>query len=1176
MIRKCSMVLVFLLVFQLVPVGSVTREVQAAGGSVTYTLRPVAAGFKDISGYYPDGFGGTHYIGYNGSQGLGKSVGALRFDLSSVSGKVIDVRLRLKVDNILTSGWPVHVDLKVASDDRWFRDLPQTHTWTPIYRESNFYNPGPHVFEFLNSAALIPHVQKEVAGDGIISIVLDNDLRVNPPNFDSEIQYSGAELLIVSEPLVNHAPVANNGSHTLHEDTMANGVLSATDPDGDPLTYSVITQPSQGAVTISNASTGQFIYTPYANVSGSDSFTFKVNDGSLDSAPATVNITINPVNDAPVAINGTLSAISGSPVNGTVTGSDVEGDSLRFILITGASKGTIVLNAQGTFTYTPNSNATGTDSFTFRANDGMLNSAIGTVMITLNPPANTIPVAVASTISTTKNTAVTGTLLGTDADGDNLTYSIVQPPGKGTTTLNTRTGSYTYIPNNNATGSDTIIFKVNDGTVDSLPAIVTVTIVAVNSAPVADDDTLSVTEDTPKAGKVTATDIDGDSLIYSVLDNPKKGTVTFDASGAFTYTPHTNATGTDSFMFKANDGTVDSNPATIAVAIVPVNDTPVSVNSTLSVTEDTYAEGILSAADVDVDVLQYSIVTQPAKGTVTIIDSATGAYKYVPNANVTGIDSFTFKANDGAVDSNTASVAVTITEVNDAPIVNHVTVTGTAQVGKTLAGNYSYADVENDREGTSIFRWYAADAGGVNKVVIPNATETTFTLTSAQKGKYITFEVTPVAAFGSEKGTAVESSATSIVAAAPSIPSGFIPVTAPGSVIDKNGETLYPENIDTTKSSITLEVAPKDGGAYVTIPTSILKRLEQKNNRFMIEIKAPYGSYRVPVNAASLIPNLQELLKANKLKEEDVSFKFILKDKSIDKAVQAALYAELPDSKVLGILVDFSMHVVNNHTGKMVGSVDQFSQSLTRLIPVPKDIASLPAQWGVFRYEESTKKFEFVPAKKVQIDGVWHASIHSYSNSVYAVVENAVSFADMHKHWANSFVQIAASKGLIDGIGNGQYAPEKAVTRAEFAAMVVRALGRGATMEDRTGPYNDVRSDAWYFNAVALAKEYGLLGFAEGKSFKPNQPITREEMASMLSAVISLEKLPMTTEYVNLDGFKDIGSVDAAFLEDVRMMVKLNIMSGKDKHTFSPKSETTRAQAAVVLVKTLRALGSLE
>lgn len=396
--------------------------------------------------------------------------------------------------------------------------------------------------------------------------------------------------------------------------------------------------------------------------------------------------------------------------------------------------------------------------------------------------------------------------------------------------------------------------------------------------------------------------------------------------------------------------------------------------------------------------------------------------------------------------------------------------------------------------------------------------------------------------------------------------------TVTNPVIDQNGVTLNPDKIDTTKSSFTLEVTPKDGVAYVSIPASILTSFEGKNAAFFIEIKTPYGSYQVPVNLASLIPGMKDLLANNNLKAEDISFKITLTDKTGNKDIQAAFASRLPNGKVMGAIVDFHIDIINTKTGKTVGTADQFNQALTRIIPMPKNMTVMPEQWGAFRYNETTKKFEFISAKQVQIEGVWNVMIRSYSNSEYVVAENTVSFTDMTNHWGKSFVQIAAAKGLVEGIGDGKYDPNRTVTRAEFTSMLVRSLGRG-TSTGTTSPYDDIKSGTWYFDEISKAKELGLLNFVNGNSFKPDQPLTREEMASMLAEVISHEKLPITKELVSLDSYKDIVSVDAAYLEDVRLMVKLQIMTGTGANSFSPKSETTRAQAAVVFIRMLQALG---
>lgn len=182
-----------------------------------------------------------------------------------------------------------------------------------------------------------------------------------------------------------------------------------------------------------------------------------------------------------------------------------------------------------------------------------------------------------------------------------------------------------------------------------------------NSAPVAADGTLAVARNTATEGVLGATDAESDPLTFSIVAAPSLGTVTITdtATGAYRYTPTAGVSGTDTFTFKANDGTADSNTATVTVTIA-ANTAPLAVTGNLSVDYDTVATGVMSATDTDGDALTFSVVGAPNHGIVTITDAATGAYRYTPNAGASGSDSFTFKANDGTTDSNTAVVSVTI------------------------------------------------------------------------------------------------------------------------------------------------------------------------------------------------------------------------------------------------------------------------------------------------------------------------------------------------------------------------------------------------------------------------------------------------------------------------------------------------------------------------------------
>ncbi|MBK5268344.1 MAG: tandem-95 repeat protein, partial [Acidimicrobiia bacterium] len=219
-------------------------------------------------------------------------------------------------------------------------------------------------------------------------------------------------------------------------------------------------------------------------------------------------------------------------------------------------------------TYTPALNYNGSDSFTFKVNDWAVDSNESTVSITVTP-VNDAPVAIDQSVSTAEDTAVAVTLAGSDVDGDGLTYSVLAVPTHGT--LSGTAPNLTYTPAADYSGSDSFTFKVNDGAVDSNTATVSITVTAVNDAPVANNLSVFTAEDTAVAVTLTASDIDSGSLTYSVVGGPGHGTLSGTAP-TLTYTPAANYFGPDSFTFKANDGTAGSNTATVFITVTPVTD----------------------------------------------------------------------------------------------------------------------------------------------------------------------------------------------------------------------------------------------------------------------------------------------------------------------------------------------------------------------------------------------------------------------------------------------------------------------------------------------------------------------------------------------------------------------------------------------------------------------------
>jgi len=435
--------------------------------------------------------------------------------------------------------------------------------------------------------------------NGTLTLNADGSLEYTPdPDFngadsftyaanDGEDDSNVATVTITIAPL-NDAPLAEDDAYSVDEDNTltvpAPGVLdNDSDADGDALTASPVTRPSNGALTL-NAD-GSFEYTPDPDFNGADSFTYKANDGVADSNEATVTITVNPVNDAPVAVDDAYSTDEGEtltvdPPGVLANDSDPDGDPLTAILMESPSQGMVTFNPVGSFTYEPASSFTGTDTFTYVANDSQLNSNVATVTITVTA-GNIAPVAVDDAYLVDEDNTLSlpaPGVLGNDSDVnlDPLTAALVTGTSNGTLTLNPD-GCFSYTPALNFWGTDSFTYVANDGPLDSNVATVTITVKSVNDPPVAVDDEYTLEHDSTfcdAAPGVLRNDIDPDTayLIAIKLSLPSHGWAILAENGAVQYTPDPGFYGTDSFIYKANDGHFDSNIATVTLNVTPPDD----------------------------------------------------------------------------------------------------------------------------------------------------------------------------------------------------------------------------------------------------------------------------------------------------------------------------------------------------------------------------------------------------------------------------------------------------------------------------------------------------------------------------------------------------------------------------------------------------------------------------
>ncbi|MBW3662014.1 MAG: tandem-95 repeat protein [Actinobacteria bacterium] len=461
---------------------------------------------------------------------------------------------------------------------------------------------------------------------------------------------------------VNDAPVADDLGAITDEDTAVDVTLTANDVEGDPFVFSIVVGPASGTLSPIGAGASVVTYTPDADANGMDSFTYRASDAD-DGPIATVTLDVTPVNDAPVASPAEETTAEDTPLEGALLATDVDGDELSYVVVAPPAHGEVVLGVGEAFTYTPHVDYNGADSFTFKANDGVADSNVAAVSITVTP-VNDAPEAADNLAWVVEEDASVVIMMEAgDVEDDPLTFSIVAGPEHGGLSV-VDGNQVTYTPVADYSGSDSFTFRANDGGLDSNVATIGIDVTPVNDAPTVDEVEVGTSQNSPVQVILVGADVDNDPLVFSIVSGPSSGTLGPVSGNQVTYTPDDGYFGPDSFTFKANDGTVDSGSATVSVTVLE-NSAPVASAVEASTAEDTAKQLTLPASDADDDSLTWSIVSAPVHGDLGALVG--NVVTYTPDPDYNGTDSFTFKANDGLSDSNVATVDITVTPVNDAP-----------------------------------------------------------------------------------------------------------------------------------------------------------------------------------------------------------------------------------------------------------------------------------------------------------------------------------------------------------------------------------------------------------------------------------------------------------------------------------------------------------------------------
>ncbi|MER2491972.1 Ig-like domain-containing protein [Catenovulum sediminis] len=552
------------------------------------------------------------------------------------------------------------------------------------------------------------------ASNGSVSIV--NNQLVYTPN----LNFVGADTLTysisdgnggtanstvgVTINAVNDNPVATADTVSTDEDTLLiiDALANDTDIDGDSLSISTASA-SIGTVVISG---NQLQFTPALNSNAVDSISYSITDGNGATANGTVTISINPINDNPVAVVDSAAGDEDTSIiiDAILNDTDVDGDVLSLTSVNASSGSVSIVNNK--ITYLPTVNFNGNDTISYVISDSNGGTANGSVDVTINP-VNDAPVANSDVLALDEDATVNIDVLAndTDIDGDTLTITSANATSGNVIVVNNQ---LQYTPPVDFNGTDSLSYTISDGNSGTANSTVALTINAVNDAPVAVNDTISLDEDSSINIDVLGNDSDVDGDVISISSaSATSGSVSI-VSGQLQYSPSPNFNGSDIISYSISDGNQGTANAQVNVTVNAINDTPVANGDTYSIDEDLVLNAATSllANDSDVDNDTLTVNTTPivdvASGSLTL--SANGLFTYTPDANFSGVDSFSYQVLDGNGGSHQAAVVINVNPINDAPsaIANAYTLDEDVVLSVQAASANDLLDNDSDLDGDTL------------------------------------------------------------------------------------------------------------------------------------------------------------------------------------------------------------------------------------------------------------------------------------------------------------------------------------------------------------------------------------------------------------------------------------------------------------------------------------------
>ncbi|WP_260989904.1 S-layer homology domain-containing protein [Paenibacillus xylanexedens] len=357
--------------------------------------------------------------------------------------------------------------------------------------------------------------------------------------------------------------------------------------------------------------------------------------------------------------------------------------------------------------------------------------------------------------------------------------------------------------------------------------------------------------------------------------------------------------------------------------------------------------------------------------------------------------------------------------------------------------------------------------------------------------------------------------------------------------------------------------------SHVTVGSlngQMVKNMEDK--QAVLEIKTDRATYTIPAQQININTISEQVGKSVALQDIQVQIEISEPTTDMVKVVENAA-----TKGTFTLVVPPLNFTVKGIYGDKTVEVSKFNAYVKRNIVIPDGVDSGKITTGIVVETDGT--IRHVPTKIVVIDGKYYAQINSLTNSTYSLVYHPIEFEDVAKHWAKQAVGDMGSRMIIDGTGNGMFSPDRDITRAEFAAIIVRALG--LKTENGTTSFSDVQSTDWYSSVVNTAYAYHLIGGFEDGTFRPMDTITREQAMVILSKAMAITNLKgnlaIQSTDVILRPYGDTATVSAWALSSIADTVEAGIVSGRGGNELAPKDYITRAEVAKIIQGLLQKSG---